>query len=452
MGWARRIMICLLVLQGLRQLPVVRAQAPAPAGNSAQLRVVTEPPGARIYRNDVFRDTAPVTLTDLPPGSHRISARLPGYHEARVSISLEAGQRTPLDFKLEPITGLVIVHSEPPDVDITINGAHRGRTPLLLTDLTVGRHRAAAQRPGYLPMEIDIEVQNRTPQKVELALRPDSARFRVDSVPRGASVFIDGILRGTTPCDIDRVPSGECEIEIQLEDHRPFRRRFTLQAGDEHTVHAELEALPGAMRLTSVPSGARIYINDVPRGETPLLIETLSPGEYRVRVEARGYATETAEITVQRNAVNAREFRLRRDSGTIILTTEPAEVRALIDGEEVGITAPGESDVLSLPLTIDLVARGRRTLQLSRQGYYPLEITVEIEAGRTVTRHERLRRRFIPDTRIRIGTGPSDVLIGIVTQRYPNGDIEIEIRPGIFRTVEKQRILSEDPLTVRPSD
>lgn len=416
------------------------------------MRIATEPPGARIYRNGELMDSSPVTLTDLPPGTHLITAGMPGYHEARATIVLERGQRLPLDLTLRPITGLVLIHSTPTGVDITINGAYRGRAPLLLTDLPLGRHRAAASHPGYLPMELDIVVENRTPQKLALEMRPDSSQLSFTSVPTGAQVYIDGILRGTTPCFVERVPSGERLIEIQIEGHRPFRQRLQLQAGDTLRIQEQLEPLPGSLRLTSIPEGARIYVRNAPRGQTPLQLDDLTPGPYDVRAEAPGYAPETANLIVRHAGLTAHEFRLQRDSGIIVLTTEPALVRVLIDGQEAGETPAGETDVLSQVLTIDPVARGTRTVQLSRPGYFPTEFQVEIEAGKTVTRHERLQRRFIPDTRIRIGDGPGDQETGIISQRFPNGDIEIEVRPGIFRTIERHRIRSVEPLTVRPQE
>lgn len=413
---------------------------------TTQLRIATDPPNARIFRNGRLEDTAPLTLTDLTPGQHLISAQLPGYHEKRTTITLEPGQRMALDLKLTPITGLVLIHSTPQGADITVNGAHRGQTPILLTNLRLGTYRAQAVKPEYLPIEVEIEVTDRTPKKIEIDLRPDAARLHFDSTPRGARIIIDGISHGITPHTVDRVPTGERTLEVRMEGHQPFQQTLPLAAGDERDIHAILDPLPGALNLISIPEGARIYIDDERRGETPLQLDNLLPGDYTVRAEHRGYATETATLTVRNDETTTHEFRLQRDSGTLVLTTEPAGVRVLVDGEEAGRTQPGESDVLSLPLTIDYIAEGERTLELVREGYTPMTLRLAIEAGRTVTRHESLRRRFIPDTRVRIGDGPGGVLTGVVVQRFPNGDIVLETRPGIFRTIEAGRIQEIGPI------
>ncbi len=434
--------VSLCVAAGSFALPVL-----AENNGHTQLRIATDPPGARIYVNNKLRNTSPVTLTDLHPGIHLITAQLPGYHEVRATVALDPEQRLPLDLTLRPITGLILLHADPTHVNITIEGVHRGETPLLLTDMPIGRYRVKASRAGYLPMERDLIVENRIPQKINFELRPDAARVRFDSTPRGARVFIDGVLSDTTPCDIENVPSGNREIEIRLEGHRVFRREFELTAGEERSIRAELEPLPGALQITSIPDGARVYVDNVPRGETPAEIKYLVPGEYAVRVESRGHAPETAELTVRKDTVTAHEFRLRRDSGKIVLTTEPARVRVLLDGIEKGFTEAAETDAYSKPFDIDYVPQGKRNLQLSREGYYPAEAELEIEPGRTLTHHAELSRRFIPDTRVRVGEGPGGVITGVLQQQYPSGDIEIETRPGIFRTIESHRIISVESIS-----
>ena len=429
-GWLLQPLLHWLVLVSVAANP-----------EASQLRIRTDPPDARIFHNGRLQDTAPLTLTDLPPGDHLISAQARGYHEERATVTIEPGQRKALDLELRPVTGLVLIHSTPAGADITINGAHRGKTPLLLTDLRIGNHRAKATHPAYLPMEIDLVVPDRTPKKIDLELRPDAGRVRFESTPEGAQVRIDGTLEGMTPCTIDRIPSGAREVEIRIEGHQIFRQTLQLAAGDERDIQVRLDPLPGSLELTSIPDGARIYINDERRGETPLGLDGVTPGDYHVRAELRGFAPETATLTVGNDTVTSREFRLERDSGTIILTTEPAGVRVLLDGVEVGRTLPGESDVLSVPFTMDYVSAGERMLELAREGYHSLTKRLTIEVGKTVTHHESLRRRFIPDTRVRIGEGAGGIRTGIITQRYPNGDIVLETRPGIFQTIESDRIL-----------
>ena len=100
----------------------------ATAGEPAQVRVTTDPPGAVITCDGVVYSAAPVTLTDLAPGRHLVVAGKPGFVETRRSITLAAGQRMALDLKLEPVMGLVLVHSTPPGVDVQVDGADRGRT------------------------------------------------------------------------------------------------------------------------------------------------------------------------------------------------------------------------------------------------------------------------------------------------------------------------------------
>jgi hypothetical protein len=48
----------------------------------------------------------------------------------------------------------------------------------------------------------------------------------------------------------------------------------------------------GQLRVTSTPSGARVTVNGIGWGQTPLTIEHLSPGMKSVRVTSEGYASQ----------------------------------------------------------------------------------------------------------------------------------------------------------------
>jgi len=115
------------------------------------------------------------------------------------------------------------------------------------------------------------------------------------------------------------------------------------------------------------------------------------------------------------------------------------------------VTGGGASDLVSNPLRVDLLSRGSHRLQLTRKGYYPLEKTFDVETDKTVTLQEKLRKKFIADTRIRFldETGKEESKVGSVSQRLPNGDIELETKPGIYIKIPGAKIIGIDPVVLR---
>jgi len=142
------------------------------------------------------------------------------------------------------------------------------------------------------------------------------------------------------------------------------------------------------------------------------------------------------------------EFQMVRNSGTLQLVTRPAGVRVSVDGEYVGTTtAPeGRTDRVSLPLQVDMLSRGSHTLQLVREGYTFENKRFFIQKDKVTALEETLERRFIPDVLVRTGEGQDRTITGVLIRKHLNGDLEVEIRPGVFRTILAGEILSVEPL------
>lgn len=405
-----------------------------------QVRVNTTPAGATLVVDGVAREVSPTTLTDLAPGTHLIVARKEGYRETRESFALLAGQKLALDLKLDELRGLALIQTSPSGAEVTVNGAFRGHTPLFLADLPLGTHRVQLSAPGYFAKEVELKVADRIPQKVAVDLVADSARVSFTTEPAGADILINGSSRGVTPLVVDQIPSGLTEVVLQREGYAPYREKLMLKAGESITVEARLTMQPGTLSVVAQPEQARIYLNDEYRGETPLDLDGLAPGEYRVRAERRGFETDARTVRVRAGEKTTEEFRLQKNSGVLVLVTEPPGVKVFVDGTEVGETAPSEAGLVSTALTVELLARGEHTLQLTRPGWTHRPRKFQIDTDQAVTLHEKMTRLFIPDILVRTGDGEGGTRTGVLLREYPNGDLEVEVRPGVIERIKGKDI------------
>jgi hypothetical protein len=273
----------------------------------------------------------------------------------------------------------------------------------------------------------------------------------VESDPPGAAILLNGATVGNTPCVIERVPSGKKQLELNLAGYRPHRQELELAIGSSNRVSVPLTAIPGALTIVSQPPKARIYLGGQFRGETPLSLDGLSPGILELRADLKGHESLSRAVNLQRGESQTVEFVLVRNSGLAEIITEPAGVRVFIDGEDYGVTQGGASDLLSNPLRIDLLSRGTHRLQLTRKGYYPIEKNFEVEMDKTVSVQESLRKKFIADTRIRFlnEAGQEESKVGAVSQHQPNGDMELETKPGIYIKIPGAKIIGIDPVVLR---
>lgn len=417
-----------------------------PKESTATIEVTAKPRDARITCDGVDYGNAPVTIENLEPGRHLLIARKDGYNEKRMTVNLMENQTSSQKLELEPITGLVLVESEPSGADVTIDDSFKGETPLLIDDIGIGTYRLHLYKESYFPREFTLKINDRVPQHVETELTSDSAALSIDSTPEGAKVKVNGSSVGETPYNMERVKTGEATVEITADGYMPYQQELNIKAGEEYNVDADLVPVPGGLTVYSVPEKANVYIDDERRGETPLSLTNLNVGTYDVRVEKKGYESQERSVDLSPGAKKVSEFRLESNSGKIMLETEPAGVKVYLDGEYVGRTEADENDVISETLEIDMVEQGTHRLNLQRKGYDYKPKRIKVRKNQVLSLHEKMNRLFIPDTVVRTGDGSGGTYQGILLRRHSNGDIELETRPGVIIKIERDEIKSIDSL------
>jgi PEGA domain len=141
-------------------------------------------------------------------------------------------------------------------------------------------------------------------------------RLLVRSTPAGATVAINGDVRGKTPLVVRDLPFGSYTIHLARDGFAGLDRRVRLTPTQPSASLALLlrrTAAPppqqppqggsGSMVVESHPSGARVFVNGRMIGETPLTVPGLPSGFATVRLEKDGYRTWTSSVRV--NATRA---------------------------------------------------------------------------------------------------------------------------------------------------
>jgi hypothetical protein len=140
----------------------------------------------------------------------------------------------------------------------------------------------------------------------------------VRSDPSGASVTVDGVSRGTTPLALRDLPLGTREVTVTRRGYLAERRTVAItKERPARTLDVRLSAAAaapprpstpatlgrpaattGSLQIDSRPSGASVTINGNPRGTTPLTINDLAPGEYRILMSMTGYRNLATTVRV----------------------------------------------------------------------------------------------------------------------------------------------------------
>lgn len=200
-----------------------------------------------------------------PAGSHRGPAAEPPSDAPPVAgeaASASAGVRDRADPPPAATRGRLVVQSTPARAAVTINGRWRGRTPLTLDDLQPGRYAIRVVQAGFDVATEQVTLSSTQPSRtVTFTLqRSRNARAEreaapassaepaattgvlfVDSRPRGAQVFVDGRLVGTTPLRVPELRIGSHVVRLELSGHRRWSTSASVSATRETRVTGSLD-------------------------------------------------------------------------------------------------------------------------------------------------------------------------------------------------------------------
>lgn len=117
---------------------------------------------------------------------------------------------------------------------------------------------------------------------------------------------------------------------------------------------------PDGVEIASEPSGAKVEVDGVVRGTTPLELRDLAAGRHEYRVTLRGYRTQTGSFTTTSL------------TGSVVVTTEPAGAQVYLDGALMGQAEEG-----GLPLL--RVSYGRHSIKARLEGYNDVTKVIDLK-------------------------------------------------------------------------
>ena len=415
-------------------LSVALAALAAFAEESKAIRCdfTSQPDGATVTVDGMVRGVTPLTLYDLAPGPRHVRFELSNYEGVDEFMFLREGGAVSKNAVLKPVKGILLLATEPADCDISLDGVWLGKTPRLITSLDAkDAYRLLVQKPGYQPRTVEVKFNGRTPLVKNESLIIDSGVIEVTSDPVGVEVTVNGHPRGKTPVKVEGVPKGRATVVLKKNGFAEESRELSIVAGESQTLFVKLNGLPGTMSLTSVPDGARFYVNDKPEGKGSVSLSGLVPGSYTIRVEKEGFATATKTVTLENGGAIVEEFRLENVMGRLEVRTIPSGADVYLDGSRVGTTkSKGDDSEASEVFAVENVREGEHVLVLKCEGYADVTKHPVVENRKTQTVNVRLKHVFTPNVEI---TTDSGVHRGVLVSNTANG-VEIEVSLGINRT------------------
>jgi hypothetical protein len=341
------------------------------------LSVDSTPRGAQILVNGALRGVTPARI-DLQPGSYELRVRLSGYEEFVSTVNIRAGSTTSVNARLTAIVrpGTLSVGSSPSRAQVFVDGVLLGVTPLRV-DAEPGQRQVQVSLAGYEDFVTTVTVRSGQTTSVNAQLQPviRSGTLSVDSSPRGAQVYVNGILRGVTPLRVDLDPA-QYDVRVRLTGYEEFAASVNVRSGQVSSVNAQLQPVPrtGTLQVVANVAGAEVWLDNSRIGVAPLNT-TLNEGAYLVGVRAAGFEEFQIRVTIQVGRVTRVDANLRALAGSLRVIGAPEGAYVFIDGAAVGRVAGGV-------LEVGGVAAGQRELTVIAPGYRTSITQVNVAADR----------------------------------------------------------------------
>ena len=124
-----------------------------------------------------------------------------------------------------------------------------------------------------------------------ISVGPKTGSISVASTPPGASVYLDGYYKCTTPETITGVSAGDHTIKLSKLGYNDYTSRRSVKVGETISINANLLQATGSIYVTSSPSGSSVSLDGSPKGKTPKTITGVSAGSHTIMLSKRGYAS-----------------------------------------------------------------------------------------------------------------------------------------------------------------
>lgn len=128
----------------------------------------------------------------------------------------------------EPITGALVISSDPLNATVKLDGKEYGVTPLNLNDVLVGNYELSVSHDGYMTKNQPLEIKEGQTHELTMELFR-GGRFTFESDPEGAELYINDKNVGLTPYSED-MRSGEYDVRLVKPKYFDLIKKITLDA------------------------------------------------------------------------------------------------------------------------------------------------------------------------------------------------------------------------------
>jgi len=205
-----------------------------------RLSIVSAPAGATVYLDAQVVGTTPLLIQKALVGERNLTLEKKGYEDSTQDVPVRKDKLEIVMVALKQQSGDLAIESEPTGAEIFVNRIKRGISPIVLPKLPIGKYEIVARHGGHTDAFDQAEVRYNRRTEIKLSLQPEPGALLVKSDPSGATVYIDGELKGITTLSIEPVSAGRRQVKIEHDGYVPYVGEVVIKPNKAETVSVVL--------------------------------------------------------------------------------------------------------------------------------------------------------------------------------------------------------------------
>jgi len=186
-----------------------------------------------------------------------------------------------------------------------------------------------------------------------------TGKITIISTPPGAIVYLNGEEKGKTPLLLKKIPQREHNLKLVKEGFKIWAGKVKVEK--KIKIIEKLEPLPpkikyivqkpitipsplpqvkfGELNISSSPPCAMVYLNGIlQKGITPLHLDKVKTGLYKIKVVKNNYQSFESKIIIQPGMTTYIKAKLELLLGSLFINSNPQGATVYLNDEEKGKT------------------------------------------------------------------------------------------------------------------
>ncbi len=299
------------------------------------LNINTDQQNSMIYINDEFVGINKVSklLNVGEPYTWRVECDM--YRLVNGNDTMTSGDVVVVDIKMQAAYGILNVTSSPEENAVVfVDNKHVGNTPISSVKMNIGQHKMLVFKDEYEPYHYDFEVFGYDTVTVDVTMISNVKNITVKAEDN-SDIYVDNEFKGVGSW-FGNVSYGSHIFEARKISHKPFSLQANVQQeGGNDTILLGLPTpLYGRLELSTIPSGASVYVADKYLGKTPFA-ENLLIGEYEFVLKKEAKADITLNVNIEENDTLVLEEKFA-DSKRVFIMTDRSGDSLFVNDRYIG--------------------------------------------------------------------------------------------------------------------